>query len=260
MPVKRLNRDAPVARHQTDILLATSDLHAGHIADTWSLPRHRISVTGLPRNDLLVERPATSGSWPPGKRRILWLPTFRRSVVGEIRHDGESTGSPLEFGDLTLEDLSVAAGRIGAYVIVKTHPMTIAPQTEVKTSNAEIWTQQELRGRGTTLYRLLAETDVLVTDHSSVWIDFLLTGRPILFAIADLAEYSATRGHYFEPLPDWLPGPVVSDRSGLDAALERLLTDDRWSPDRKRALKVHHAHADGKSAKRAASIVCKWLG
>lgn len=261
MPVKRLNCDAPVSRNQTDVLLATSALHASHFTDTWALPRHRISVTGLPRNDLLVVgRPSASDSWPTGKRRVLWLPTFRRSVVGEIRQDGESERSPLEFGDLRLDDLSVMAGRIGAHVIVKTHPMTGAPETEVTRPHAEIWTERELIGHGTTLYSLLAEADVLITDHSSVWIDFLLTGRPILFAIADLPTYSATRGHYFEPLETWLPGPVVTEAFALKIALEQLFTTrDRWSAARQQALPIHHAHKDSGSARRAAYIVRDWL-
>jgi CDP-glycerol glycerophosphotransferase (TagB/SpsB family) len=53
---------------------------------------------------------------------------------------------------------------------------------------------------------LLSVVDVLITDYSSIFFDFLSTGKPILFYVPDLSDYSENRGLYI-PLSD-LPGPI----------------------------------------------------
>lgn len=53
---------------------------------------------------------------------------------------------------------------------------------------------------------VLGLTEVLISDYSSIYFDFLATGRPVLFFTPDLDDYSDTRGVYFQP-QDW-PGPV----------------------------------------------------
>ena len=48
--------------------------------------------------------------------------------------------------------------------------------------------------------------DGLVTDASSVWIDYLLTQRPIIFAFPDIEEYRQRRGLNLAPTPRTAPG------------------------------------------------------
>ncbi len=56
---------------------------------------------------------------------------------------------------------------------------------------------------------LLSVVDILISDYSSIFFDFLGTGRPILFYVPDLNEYSENRGLYI-PMED-MPGPVSQD-------------------------------------------------
>lgn len=50
-------------------------------------------------------------------------------------------------------------------------------------------------------------TDILVTDYSSCFYDFMLLKRPVIFYTYDLATYSATRGVH-RPVRKLAPGPV----------------------------------------------------
>ncbi|KAA8362333.1 glycosyltransferase [Leuconostoc carnosum] len=54
---------------------------------------------------------------------------------------------------------------------------------------------------------LFQATDILITDYSSVYFDFLITNCPILFYAWDNDVYEADRGMYFEA--DTLPGPIA---------------------------------------------------
>jgi CDP-glycerol glycerophosphotransferase (TagB/SpsB family) len=53
---------------------------------------------------------------------------------------------------------------------------------------------------------LLPAVDILISDYSSIFFDFLSTKKPILFYVPDLADYSENRGLYISL--DELPGPV----------------------------------------------------
>lgn len=59
----------------------------------------------------------------------------------------------------------------------------------------------------------LAAADVLVTDYSSIFFDYLCLDRPILFLLTDLEDYSTNRGLY-EP-PERLPGGQARDVAQL---------------------------------------------
>lgn len=53
---------------------------------------------------------------------------------------------------------------------------------------------------------IMSVTDILITDYSSIYFDFLITDRPILFYVPDEEEYREYRGLYFSA--DKLPGAV----------------------------------------------------
>jgi len=66
---------------------------------------------------------------------------------------------------------------------------------------------------------LLAITDVLVSDYSSIWVDYLASGCPMVFYTPDKAVYESTRGTYF----DERPGVETSTLLGLLDEVETVL-------------------------------------
>lgn len=265
MPIKRLDPGSDVGRWQTDLTIATSDVHAANLVRTWEIRPEQVSITGLPRNDALMR---AAGQPVPRKlagilkRRqlIVWLPTYRHSAVGQIRSDGVDQGNVFQIPGATPELVNDLAASLGVELIVKSHPM--APTPDVRSlSNLEVWSDADLASADLTLYELLGHAALLITDQSSVWVDFLLTQRPIVFAICDLEEYERDRGYYFSPLQDALPGPVVGDLASLRTELEKVLSGaDESGLRRRRALTMHHCHADASSADRLAQVVVSLLG
>lgn len=67
---------------------------------------------------------------------------------------------------------------------------------------------------------VLTVTDVLITDYSSIFIDFLATGRPVLFYAPDITGYESSRGLNL-PLEQW-PGPVCRDIDQLVMEIKQL--------------------------------------
>jgi CDP-glycerol glycerophosphotransferase (TagB/SpsB family) len=263
MPVKRLDAGSDVGRFQTDVAIATAPVHAEHLAQTWGIPVDRFALTGLPRNDLLV-RPRTP--LPPALAELLgdrplvvWLPTFRQSVRGQVRADGTDLGTVTQFAEADPGAVDEAMARLGAHCLIKAHPLAERPATS-HLPGVTVWSNHEMEAAGLTLYELLAHADVLITDHSSVWIDFLLTQRPIVFAISDREDYEASRGYYFSDLDALLPGPIAEDMAALEAELGKVLVgDDAWVERRRTARREHHVHTDAGSADRVAALVADLL-
>jgi CDP-glycerol glycerophosphotransferase (TagB/SpsB family)/glycosyltransferase involved in cell wall biosynthesis len=75
---------------------------------------------------------------------------------------------------------------------------------------------------------LLSVTDVLITDYSSIFVDFLVTDRPVLFYVPDLDDYTSARGLYL-PVDRW-PGPVCRDLDDLVKQLGRIGSSDPDDP------------------------------
>ena len=105
---------------------------------------------------------------------------------------------------------------------------------------------------------ILGATDVLITDYSSIFFDFLETGRPVAFFAPDLADYSDTRGLYLEP--DQWPGPVAMTAHELGDILNAIAADGDAIPAtrRERYLQMQQEFCgfdDGQASDRVVDIV-----
>jgi len=103
---------------------------------------------------------------------------------------------------------------------------------------------------------LLAVTDILVTDYSSIFFDFLATGRPIAFLTPDIDDYAGYRGLYFEP-DEW-PGPVARSVPQLVETLRDIDENGVSEAVRARHLSMRERFAsreDGGATSRIVDIV-----
>lgn len=64
---------------------------------------------------------------------------------------------------------------------------------------------------------LLSVIDLLVTDYSSIFFDYLVTDKPMIFYSPDYEDYKNDRGFYIKP--DALPGPSVFNTDDLIKAV-----------------------------------------
>lgn len=102
-------------------------------------------------------------------------------------------------------------------------------------------------------YDILAVTDVLVTDYSSIFFDFLPREMPIVFYAYDLDEYVAERGLYFS-LED-MPGEISYNIEELTHHLRQALDFGISDPQgHALATTTFAPHEDGSAAARAISF------
>jgi CDP-glycerol glycerophosphotransferase (TagB/SpsB family) len=213
----------------------------------------RVPILGAARNDRMLRADAQAirrellGD-AAGRPTFLWLPTFRESDLGTISMRATHPGVPFSSADLRrLDDWLVAHG---ASVVLKLHPHDVASLSGDYAA-IRVLTQQQMEGLGLTVYTLLPAFDALLTDVSSVWIDYLLLDKPMVFPFPDIDRYRDGRGLSLEPYEQWVPGPFVRDIEGLIAALADLVDGrDPMADERRLALLRFHQYRDDRSAAR----------
>ncbi|GAA1990874.1 hypothetical protein GCM10009718_30760 [Isoptericola halotolerans] len=210
--------------------------------------RGSILESGLPRIDVQLEDEARArarrtlekaGVQVGDRRVILYAPTWRGSFY---RPSDETTQ--------LLETVATLQREVGTdhLVLLKTHQ--VAYQAAVRSG----------LGRGVIVpndiptNEVLAATDTLVTDYSSIFFDALPTRTPLAFYMPDGQEYDSTRGLY--EAPQDLPGPVASSLAELAAAVRELVESglDGLDPQRAAAydrfVEQYVPHEDGGATQR----------
>jgi CDP-glycerol glycerophosphotransferase (TagB/SpsB family) len=103
--------------------------------------------------------------------------------------------------------------------------------------------------------KLLPFIDVLVTDYSSVYHDFLLLDKPMLFIPYDYNEFSQRIGFKYDYFKN-LPGPnITSFEEFLDSINTVQSSGDIYATERRKLLKKIHKYKENESSKRVVEQV-----
>lgn len=172
-----------------DGCLVTSPFWCGVYADRIGVPKDVLLPLGYPRNDVLVSR--RDGITHLGTY-IMWMPTYRQ----HRNHPEEALASRFPYGmpevmtPGQLGSLDELLGSRGIRLYFRPHPaQELSVMKREKLQNIVVADDAFLKGEGISLYEMLASAKALVTDYSSVYYDFLLTGRPIGITMRDRDEY-----------------------------------------------------------------------
>lgn len=253
-PVGLLDGDEAVPASMAPVC---SELGRVYRCAEFGLHPARVPVLGAPRNDrMLTADPAEVRrrlGWDLEARIWVWLPTYRVAVRGGRRRDSGTSANGLPFDDVALARLDVLLKAQGTTLVLKPHPLS--EQSLEPGGGLQQVSQQVLDDRGISLYELLAAADGLVTDVSSVWVDYLLTGRPTVFAFPDLDAYRAGRGLNLEPYRDWLPGPLVAEVAELAAAIASADIHEEHRPRRDQLARRFHRYQDAGSSDRLLDLL-----
>lgn len=86
-------------------------------------------------------------------------------------------------------------------------------------------------------YVFLGLSDMLITDYSSIYFDYLLLDRPIVFFNYDLEEYlNNSRKIYFD-YDTFTPGEKVKDQCGLEQAIQSIISSESNCADNYKSLR-----------------------
>ena len=102
---------------------------------------------------------------------------------------------------------------------------------------------------------LLYYSDIMITDYSGIYFDYLLMDRPIIFYNYDIESYKTHRGLIMN-YEDNTPGPKVNNQSDLLNAIEEyLINPDKDKEFREEIKKKFHKYEDGKACERTYELI-----
>ena len=219
------------------------------LASAFDLLGGQVQVLGEPRADLLftgtqdARRAAARAVLAPhlgeftGSRVVLYAPTWR---------DGDpDPGVPTE---LQWQRIQEVCEQLDVVLFVRPHPLGVgeynhsSPRVRLLTAAVQPESMPLLWG-----------LDALVTDYSSMAVDYVVTGGPLLLLAPDLESYKRTRGLYVDYA--WLAGGSWStDWDQVLDRLEAVFTDPEAAADAaahsKELATRFHEWTDGRSAVR----------
>lgn len=204
-------------------------------------------IAGFPRNDLLLKLKEP-------ENLILWLPTYRKHKNEQQSNEFDSL--PLSPKTDDIMKINDFLKKIGYKLVLKPHPAQTLEALDGKLSNIKIIDDNYLFENNIHLYQLLARSAILITDYSSVFLDYLLLDRPIIFTFDDLDSYSKDTGFLLDIL-DYAPGDKVSTVSELIDAMNRITVQqvDLYRDERKTVNVLFNEHKDDRSSQRVLEAI-----
>ena len=189
-------------------VVSSSDLFTPIMKAAFNANDEQILLVGNIRNDELFEEEKD--------KNIIWMPTYRNS---KNYHDSQDA-IIFSLDDTEFRIINKLLLEYEYHLYIKLHPLEES-QFKFKNnySNIHMLSEETISQHYGTLYKFLGTTSALITDYSSVFLDYYLLNRPVAFTINDYEEYKGKRGFVFDNVKSLMAGPTVSN---LDDLLEFL--------------------------------------
>lgn len=199
----------------------------------------------------------------PGSRYFVWLPTYRKHknplVSGMDAGTYSQMGMPLVYDREALSELDRFLGERNLVIFFKPHPaQDIRGLVNGETRNIRVVQDKDLTAIGVPLYDLLAGSDGLITDYSSVFFDYLLADKPIVTTTDDMEEWKKMTGFAFDL--DAFLDEATTRVSTLEEFMAFFEKEDDKAEGRKRIRELTNTYLDGDSAKRVAAFIREKIG
>lgn len=206
-------------------------------------------ITGFPRNDYLlnpeemvIENIKSKLNIEKDNKVYVFMPTFRK---GFFRDDSNLNRNNNIFGfeHLDISKFNKFLHEKKVTIITKLHPAeeNYFLDKLKNYSNFKILPSSLLEKEEIDIYQVLAHGDALITDYSSVYFDYLLKDKPIIFLNNDIEEYEKNRGFLMEPINFWLPGKFVGNYEELKDEIKNISDNtDKFKEERNIIKQIMH--------------------
>lgn len=239
-----------------DYFLSTSDYVSNSSFNRVFLAKNFMSA-GYPRNDILLKNRHTPSDLIFTDKKIyhlakekffadenivVYMPTFRESDF--TKQSTQLNSMALDFAALNhnLKEISTT-------MIIKLHPFVMAfYQNIIKIQQYSHILFHSIEGD---IYPVLKYAHILITDYSSVYADFLLLNRPIIFYLYDHGQCSKMSHGYLYEFDQVSPGEKAYNQADLLHYINKIINgNDIFSCQRKILKNKFFEHSDALSSQR----------
>jgi CDP-glycerol glycerophosphotransferase len=218
------------------------------LSKAFLVPIKNIIKSGYPRNDIFFkqEKEDIILSWDHkfnNPKKIIYLPTFRSTT--------ENTDFFNEYSYDELKLIEVLE-KHNAIFITKGHFCDNQISSSTKSDRIINLSDSDLKE----INPILKHFDVMLTDYSGVYFDFLLTLKPIIFTAFDLDAYKQTTGINFD-YNALVSGPIAKDWNDVIIHLQKSLVDHEYLTITKDKNDFFNSYRDENSSSKLFSEIIK---
>ena len=227
---KRTANNAYEARIPSDVLVTNTYVWGRETARSLGLPESTVANIGNPRQDEMLTPTAGASLTRLGLSEtrpfVLWMPTFRQVSNRQSRQwrDSEPLSSNAAVNE-SLDALRTAMEMSGVDFRVKLHPMDA---DRLRAFREWQITDADLLDVRTTLYSFIGASAGLISDYSSVWVEYLSLDRPLLLFCPDADRYDHGRGFKHPSMFEIAADLIAEDARQVSAFLEAVKGDRDW--------------------------------
>ncbi|MHB8058199.1 MAG: CDP-glycerol glycerophosphotransferase family protein [Desulfuromonadaceae bacterium] len=238
---KILQQLFPYLTDHCDLILAAGKEDSNKFQTAFNTKKERIIITGYPRNDMFFKTTATKNYFDINNskdlKHIIYMPTFRGAIGSEFPLLAKS-GFNYHIYDKMFQ-------QAGIILEIKLHPVQTLSQMDA--DQICICCNIKIADESGDIYESLPHFDALITDYSSIYFDFLLTGKPIYMAPFDIDSYlSNDRSMYYE-YSEVCPSEI---HKNWDELIGDIIQNNYDYIKYNELRRRFHVHVDGNSSKR----------
>ena len=196
-------------------LVSSSDFFTPIMKAAFNAKDEQMLLVGNIRNDELFEEKKD--------KNIIWMPTYRNS---KNYHDSQDA-IIFSLDDIEFDRMNNLLADYEYHLYIKLHPLEESHfKFKNNYSNIHMLSEETISQDYGTLYKFLGTTSALITDYSSVFLDYYLLNRPVAFTINDYEEYKENRGFVFDDVKSLMAGPTISNLDDLLVFLNSVMMSE----------------------------------
>ena len=231
-------------------MIATSEWGGNQQQKNIPIKSSKILVTGYPRNDIFFTHDSSY------KKKIqkdigieghtvLYAPTWRKWGKTEF----------FPFEDFDLKVLVSYLRDSKTNIVIRPHFVDLRRSNKEDLLRSLEWCKDVIKVISMKDFldtqRLLLVSDILITDYSSIFYDFLLLDRPIFFFPYDLSDYSEKMGDFLTDYHNGTPGVKIYSQADFIGHLAKVrISVSAYKAERQELCRKVHSFSDGKSSER----------
>ena len=153
------------------------------------------------------------------KKIIYYMPTYRKRCDWDCEAK-INTYNILNLEKYNEEDLNQYLLKMNYLLCIKKHPSEENELFNNETDNIKIIKEEALLEKSITINEIINAADLMITDYSSLGIEFIFLNKPVIYLINDVDEYMINRGITFDNYNFWMPGYKVKKIDELKYAID----------------------------------------
>lgn len=260
-PMKYLHKPSKIIKNGTYYtkIFYSADIFKKQIKNLFSCDDYKLYKNGTQHSDYLLMEWSLPNNYKKTRWNIMWMPTYRDGIGVKLTKNSipvinksniSLINDFLKHNDTTL--------------FIKAHILQNNGLKEIMGgkvySNIILMNEQDFVKHNIPVYGFLGCMDALITDYSGVYFDFLLTDKPIGFAIDDYDEYNSSVGTIFDNIYDNLAGPIIEDLDALYTFILDVRNAKNEYKDKRETMRMlTNTYNDGKNCERTLELINRFF-